>query len=80
MEREKEKFCGVRDAVMTGKSGESCETVLHKSHKDSREGQHEIVSAGDVGGIYGHRFPISSCPVRDAPKGTFVTPPGKATW
>lgn len=54
---------------MTGNSGESYETVLPKNHKDSQEGQHEIVSVGDAGGRYGHRFPISSCPVRGVTKG-----------
>jgi len=70
--REREVLGG---AATTGKSGESCETVLHKHHKDSQEGQHEIVSAGDVGGSYRHRFPISCCPVRGAPKDVFVISP-----
>lgn len=37
---------------MIGKSGGTCETVLHKNHKDSQEGQHEIVSEGDARGTY----------------------------
>lgn len=45
--------------MMIGKSGKSCETVLHKKHKDRQEAQHEIVSVSDVGGRYRHRFPIS---------------------
>lgn len=59
---------GVRDAVMIGKSRESCETVFHKNHKDSQEGQHAVVSVDDVGGRYRYRFPISCCTVRGTPK------------
>lgn len=52
MEREKEKFWEVRGGIMIGKSGGTSETVLHKNHKDSQEGQHEIVSEGDARGTY----------------------------
>lgn len=66
--------------MITGKVENLARQSSIKNHKNSQGGQHEIVSVGDVGGRYGYRFPISCCPVRDAPKNIFVMPPGKAMW
>lgn len=65
---------------MLGKSGGSCEAVLHKNHKDIQEGQHEIAVGGCCQRNIQHRFPISRCPVSSGPKGVFIMSTGKASW
>lgn len=66
--------------MMAGKLENAARLSSVKNHKNSQGGQHEIVSVDDVGGRYGHRFPMSCCPVRGAPKSIVVMPPDKAMW
>lgn len=54
--------------------------ILWDSPLEKSQGQPGRPAWNSVGGIFGHRFPSSCCPVTAAPKDMFVMPASKAVW